>query len=72
LIGVPDPPLRGATAGWGSGAFAGAAAAGVLVLAAGVDELDVLVSLPELPQPAATKATTEMMSASQKAPRLGP
>ena len=60
LIGVPDPPLRGATAGWGSGAFAGAAAAGVLVLAAaGVDVLDELLSLPELPQPAATRATTD-------------
>src|SRR5919197_1059389 len=40
LIGVPDPPLRGATAGCGLGALAGAAAAGVLVLAAGVDVLD--------------------------------
>jgi hypothetical protein len=36
LIGVPEPPLRGATAGWGAGASAGAAAAGVLVDAAGV------------------------------------
>jgi hypothetical protein len=36
LIGVPDPPLRGATAGCGSGASVGAAAAGVLVLAAGL------------------------------------
>ena len=46
LIGVPEPPLRGATAGCGSGALAGAAAAGVLVLAAGVDVLDELLLPP--------------------------
>jgi hypothetical protein len=35
LIGVPDPPLRGATAGCGSGASVGAPAAGVLAVAGG-------------------------------------
>src|SRR6478672_6789761 len=53
LIGVPEPPLRGATAGWGAGASAGAAAAGVLVDAAGVlaELLLVLLSLLD-PHPA--------------------
>jgi hypothetical protein len=74
LIGVPEPPLRGATAGCGSGALAGAAAAGVLVLAAaGVDVLDELLLLLLLdPQPAATNAKATMVSASQNAPRPGP
>jgi hypothetical protein len=74
LMGVPDPPLRGATAGCGSGALTGAAAAGVLVLAAaGVDVLDELLLPPlELPQPAATNAKATMVSASQIAPRPGP
>src|SRR3954467_10932397 len=40
LIGVPEPPLRGATAGWGAGASAGAAGAGVLF-----DESDELAEL---------------------------
>jgi hypothetical protein len=72
LIGVPEPPLRGATAGWGSGASAGAAAAGVLVDAAGVlaELLLVLLSLLD-PHPAMAKASTAMVTASQKAPRLG-
>src|SRR6476646_530271 len=73
LMGVPDPPLRGATAGCGSGALTGAAAAGVLVLAAGVDVLDeLLLPPPELPQPPATNARATMVSASQMAPRPAP
>src|SRR5689334_4176269 len=73
LIGVPEPPLRGATAGCGAGALAGAAAAGVLVLAAaGVDALVVFVELSlDDPQPAATSAAATTMRASQKAPRPG-
>jgi hypothetical protein len=72
LMGVPEPPLRGATAGCGSGALTGAAAAGVLVLAAaGVDVLDELPP-PELPQPAAMNAKATMVSASQIAPRPAP
>src|SRR3954449_1146725 len=72
LIGVPEPPLRGATAGWGSGASVGAAAAGVLVDWAGVlaELLLVLLSLLD-PHPAMTNASTAMVTASQKAPRLG-
>src|SRR6266540_5126490 len=73
LIGVPEPPLRGATAGWGSGALAGAAGSSVLVL---VDAVDVLAEPPSLssdpPQPAAASAITAMKSASQNAPRPGP
>jgi hypothetical protein len=74
LMGVPDPPLRGATAGCGAGALTGAAAAGVLVLAAaGVDVLDELLLPPlELPQPAAMNAKATMVSASQIAPRPAP
>src|SRR5690242_16721248 len=73
LIGVPEPPLRGATAGCGGGASAGAAAAGVLVDWAGVlaELLLLLLSLLD-PHPAMAKASTAMVSASQKAPRLGP
>src|SRR5690348_4086973 len=72
LIGVPEPPLRGATAGCGAGASAGAAgAAAVLVDAAGaLDELLVLSWLLD-PHPAMAKAVTAMMSPSQKAPRPG-
>src|SRR4051812_21249445 len=72
LIGVPEPPLRGATAGWGSGASVGAAAAGVLVDWAGVlaELLLVLLSLLD-PHPAMANASTAMVTASQKAPRLG-
>ena len=70
LIGVPEPPLRGATAGCGSGASAGAAAAGVLVdwRPAVLDEL-LLLLLSSDPHPATTKASTAMVTASQKAPR---
>src|SRR4051812_38208401 len=69
LIGVPEPPLRGATAGWGSGASAGAAAAGV-----GVDvsldpllpdELLALSLLLLLPHAASTSASAAMIGASQ-------
>src|SRR5262245_28340202 len=75
LIGVPEPPLRGATAGCGSGALAGAAAADVVV--AGVDDVaaagdDVVLSLLLDPQPAALSAKAAITSASQKAPRPGP
>jgi glycine/D-amino acid oxidase-like deaminating enzyme len=70
LIGVPEPPLRGATAGWGAGASAGAAAAGVLVDAAGVLAALLLVLLSLLdPHPAMAKASTAMVTASQIAPR---
>jgi hypothetical protein len=71
LIGVPEPPLRGSTAGCGSGASVGAAAAGVLVDWAGVLAalLLVLSSLLD-PHPAMAKASTAMVTASQKAPRL--
>jgi hypothetical protein len=72
LIGVPDPPLRGSTAGCGSGASVGAAAAGVLVDFAGVLAELLLVELSLLdPHPAMARASTAMVTASQKAPRLG-
>ena len=70
LIGVPEPPLRGATAGCGSGASAGAAAAGVLVdgVAAAV-LVELLLLLSSDPHPATTNASTAMVTASQNAPR---
>src|SRR4051812_3404949 len=63
LIGVPEPPLRGATAGCGSGASAGAAAgAAVLVdFAAVLDEPLVVLSLLD-PHPAMAKASTAMVN----------
>src|SRR6476469_8725912 len=72
LIGVPDPPLRGATAGCGSGASVGAAAAGVLVLAAGAAVLELLLELLSDPHPATTNAINAMDTASQNAPRPKP
>src|SRR3954471_12796732 len=70
LIGVPEPPLRGSTAGCGSGASAGACGAAVGVLFA--VSLDAPPpSSSELPQPAATSATTATRSASQNSPRPG-
>src|SRR3954466_14134510 len=75
LIGVPEPPLRGATAGCGSGASAGAAGAGVLLDE--FDELDPLLdeSLPLsslLPHAATPSASAASVSASQAVPRPGP
>jgi hypothetical protein len=74
LIGVPDPPLRGSTAGCGSGASAGAAAAGVLVLAAGAAAVlvELLLELSSDPHPATTNAINAMDTASQNAPRPKP
>src|SRR5512133_3210262 len=70
LIGVPEPPLRGSTAGWGSGASAGAAgAAAVLADPAGVLAAPLVVLLSSDPHPAMAKAITAMASASQNAPR---
>src|SRR3954454_20936065 len=57
LIGVPEPPLRGATAGCGAGASAGAAASAVGVdvsLAPLLDDLSALLSLLLLPHAATT------------------
>src|SRR4051794_35321960 len=61
LIGVPEPPLRGATAGCGSGASAGAAGAGVLLDESELAALlsDELLSLSLLlPHAATTSAST--------------
>ena len=70
LIGVPEPPLRGSTAGCGSGASVGAAAAGVLVDLAAVLVEPPLSLLSSDPHPATTNAITAMVTASQNAPRL--
>src|SRR6188472_2303422 len=71
LIGVPEPPLRGATAGCGSGASSGAAGAAVgVLLAASPDDDDLLLS-SELPHAATTSAATNP-SASANAQRPGP
>src|SRR5919198_4993858 len=53
LIGVPDPPLRGATAGCGLGALAGAAAAGGLVAGPGGGGGGAVPPPPPPPTPAA-------------------
>jgi hypothetical protein len=71
LIGVPEPPLRGSTAGCGSGASSGAAGAAVAVsLAAELESLP--PSSSELPQPAATSAVTPTKSARHNNQRPDP
>ncbi|MGZ8632839.1 MAG: hypothetical protein ACXWZZ_03155, partial [Solirubrobacteraceae bacterium] len=65
--------LRGSTAGCGSGASVGAAAAGVLVVAAGLAAvLELLLESSLDPHPATTNAINAMDTASQNAPRLKP
>src|SRR3954452_12331389 len=75
LIGVPEPPLRGATAGCGEGASAGADGPGVLL-----DELDELAPLLDeslplsmlVPHAATTSASAATVGASQNVPRPEP
>src|SRR3954453_2655184 len=74
LIGVPEPPLRGATAGCGAGASAGAAGGGVLLEEFGeLDELlsDELLPLSLLLPHAATASASASATVSASHPRPG-
>src|SRR5262245_60482891 len=71
LMGVPEPPLRGSTAGWGSGASSGAAGSAVGVALLALDDDDELLLSSELPQADTTTATTTSASAAISTPRHG-
>src|SRR6188472_3744510 len=72
LIGVPEPPLRGSTAGCGSGASSGAAGAAVFVASAFDCDPPPPLSSSELPHPAAIRADTPTSSARHNSQRPGP
>src|SRR4051812_18048009 len=74
LIGVPEPPLRGATAGCGAGQSldAGCSLPPAFTVAAGVALPLSLLSLLLLPQPARASAAKPARTAPARAPRRKP